>query len=168
MVIVAGQNGSGKSCLFDAIRLLKSVYGGYQANEWQQWMGEFQISITNRSSDFASMLNDPTKELRVICDFRLHEEEKNYIRANADELLRDKIWRTILPEAYGWGAYGMARFATQFRDREPEVAQKAKEECDNLILELDAPLVCGEFFLLPGDVLRIRDSLVLSIAFDMV
>ncbi len=35
MVIIAGQNGSGKSCIFDAIRLLKSVYGGYQANEWQ-------------------------------------------------------------------------------------------------------------------------------------
>ncbi len=166
MVIVAGQNGSGKSCLFDAIRLLKSVYGGYQANEWQQWMGEFQISLTNRSSDFASMLNDPLKELRVICDFRLHEEERSYIRANADELLRDKIWRTILPEAYGWGAYGMARFATQFRDREPEVAQKAKEEYDNLILELEKPLVRGEFYLQPGDALRIVNSLVLSIAFN--
>jgi predicted ATPase len=55
VVVIAGQNGSGKSCLFDAIRLLKSVYGGYQANEWHQWMGEFQISLTNRSSDFASM-----------------------------------------------------------------------------------------------------------------
>ena len=33
VVVIAGQNGSGKSCLFDAIRLLKSVYGGYQANE---------------------------------------------------------------------------------------------------------------------------------------
>ena len=30
MVIIAGQNGSGKSCLFDAIRLLKSIYGGYR------------------------------------------------------------------------------------------------------------------------------------------
>ena len=28
MVIIAGQNGSGKSCIFDALRLLKSVYGG--------------------------------------------------------------------------------------------------------------------------------------------
>ncbi len=27
MVVIAGQNGSGKSCIFDAIRLLKSVYG---------------------------------------------------------------------------------------------------------------------------------------------
>jgi len=56
MVIIAGQNGSGKSCLFDGIRLLKSVYGGYQQNEWQQWMGEFQIQLSNRSS---SLLKNP-------------------------------------------------------------------------------------------------------------
>lgn len=103
MVIVAGQNGSGKSCMFDAIRLLKSVYGGYQANEWQQWMGEFQISLTNRSSDFAAMFNDAAKELRITCEFRLAPEERKYIQTHADELLRERIWRTILPEAYDWG-----------------------------------------------------------------
>ena len=89
IVIIAGQNGSGKSCLFDAIRLLKSVYGGYQANEWQQWMGEFQISLTNRSTDFVAMFNNPTHELRISCDFKLAEEERKYITANADGLLRE-------------------------------------------------------------------------------
>ena len=29
-IVIAGQNGSGKSCIFDAIRLLKSTYGGYK------------------------------------------------------------------------------------------------------------------------------------------
>ena len=90
VVVIAGQNGSGKSCLFDAIRLLKSVYGGYQANEWHQWMGEFQISLTNRSSDFASMFNDSKRELRIACDFRLAAEERQYIQIHADELLREK------------------------------------------------------------------------------
>src|ERR1700739_4781663 len=85
VVVIAGQNGSGKSCLFDAIRLLKSVYGGYQANEWHQWMGEFQISLTNRSSDFASMFNDSKRELRIACDFRLAAEERQYIQIHADE-----------------------------------------------------------------------------------
>ncbi|WP_137886640.1 ATP-binding protein [Pseudomonas sp. 2FE] len=165
MVIIAGQNGSGKSCIFDAIRLLKSVYGGYQANEWQQWMGEFQISLTNRTSDFVSMFNDLTKELRISCDFRFSDSERQYITAHADELLREKIWRTILPEAYAWGGHRMAMFAAQFRDREPEVIEKAKSEYSQLILELAAPTIRGEFFIPPGGNPHIQNSLALSIIF---
>ncbi len=166
MIIIAGQNGSGKSCMFDAIRLLKSVYGGYQANEWQQWMGEFQISLTNRSSDFASIFNDSSRQLRIACDFKLAPEERHYIQNHADELLRDKIWRTILPEAYSWGGYRMAMFAAQFREREPEVAALAKAEYAQLMTELAAPLVRGAFFIPPGETPRIEPSLVLSIAFS--
>jgi predicted ATPase len=165
MVIIAGQNGSGKSCLFDAVRLLKSVYGGYQANEWQQWMGEFQISLTNRSSDFASMFNDSAKELRIACNFRLAPEERLYIQNHADELLRERIWRTILPEAYQWGGYRMAMFATQFREREAEVATRAESEYPQLMTELAAPLVRGSFFIPPGETPRIDNSLALSIVF---
>lgn len=166
MVIIAGQNGSGKSCLFDAIRLLKSVYGGYQANEWQQWMGEFQISLTNRSSDFVSMFNSPVRELRITCDFRLAEAERRYIKDHADELIREKIWRTILPEAYSWGGLRMAMFAAQFRDREPEVAERAKAEYEPLMQELAAPTVRGEFFIAPGETPKIQNSLALSIVFS--
>jgi predicted ATPase len=166
IVIIAGQNGSGKSCIFDAIRLLKSVYGGYQANEWQQWMGEFQISLTNRSSDFASMFNDSSQELRISCDFRISEPERSYISNNAEELLREKIWRTILPEAYTWGASRMAMFAAQFRDREPEVAMRVVTEYPQLMEELSKPIIRGEFFIEPGDVPKIHNSLVLSIVFS--
>ncbi|MFO0058806.1 MAG: AAA family ATPase, partial [Cyanobacteriota bacterium] len=93
MVIIAGQNGSGKSCIFDAIRLLKSIYGGYQGNEWQQWMGEFQINLSNHSSDFLPIFNDKTKELVINCDFRLSEEERKFIIDHDEELLREYIWR---------------------------------------------------------------------------
>jgi len=166
MVIVAGQNGSGKSCLFDAIRLLKSVYGGYQHNEWQQWMGEFQINLSSRSSDFLSMFNDGTRELRITCNFRLAESERIYIETRADELLREKIWRTIMPEAYSWGGYRMAMFAAQFRDREPEVAQRAASEHPVLMAELANQTLRGEFFVNPGDFPRIHNSLALSIIFS--
>jgi AAA15 family ATPase/GTPase len=47
-IIVAGQNGSGKSCIFDAIRLLKSVYGGYQQNEWQHFFCGISNSAARR------------------------------------------------------------------------------------------------------------------------
>ncbi len=156
----------GSHACLDAIRLLKSVYGGYQANEWHQWMGEFQISLTNRSSDFASMFNDSSKELRITCDFRLAPEERHYIQNHADELLREKIWRMILPEAYAWGGFRMAMFATQFREREPEVAARAQTEYAQLMTELAAPLARGAFYIPPGETPRIDNSLVLSIAFN--
>ncbi|MDB5872223.1 MAG: hypothetical protein JWQ07_1665 [Ramlibacter sp.] len=165
MVIIAGQNGSGKSCIFDAIRLLKSVYGGYQANEWQQWMGEFQIPISNRASDFTPLLNDPTKPLTISCNFRLAPAERTYLQANAIELLQEKIWRTILPEAYEWGGFRMASFAAQFRERGPEVAKRATEEYPALMAELAAQTLPGHFFIPLGGTPTINNSLALSVIF---
>lgn len=166
MVIVAGQNGSGKSCIFDAIRLLKSVYGGYQQNEWQQWMGEFQIQLSNRSSDFTSMFNDPTSELRIVCDFILSEDERTYITAQANELLREMVWRTVLPEAYEWGGYRMAMFAAQFRDREPEVQQKVDSLRPHLIAQLALPVIRGECFIPVGEIPQIVSSVALQVIFS--
>jgi predicted ATPase len=165
IVIIAGQNGSGKSCIFDAIRLLKSVYGGYQQNEWQQWMGEFQINLSNRSSDFLPMFNDETKELRITCEFRLATAERDFISKNADELLREKIWRTLLPEAYGWGSSRMAMFAAQFREQEPEVAKRAEREHSLLMSELAVSTIRGECFIPVGGTPLITDSLTLSVIF---
>lgn len=166
LIVIAGQNGSGKSCIFDAIRLLKSVYGGYQQNEWQQWMGEFQIRLSNRSSDFVSMLNDPSRELRISCDFRLSQDEREYLSANANELVKESIWRVLLPEAYEWGGYRMASFATQFREREPEVAEKANQRMPLLTKELAQDTIRGECFIPVGSTPYIQDSIVLSIIFS--
>ncbi|HVX35604.1 MAG TPA: AAA family ATPase [Hyphomicrobium sp.] len=166
MVIVAGQNGSGKSCIFDAIRLLKSVYGGYQQNEWQQWMGEFSIQISNRSSDFTSMFNDRSRELRIIATFQLAEEERRYITAQANELLREMVWRTVLPEAYEWGGYRMAMFAAQFREREPEVQKKVDELKPALVAELAAPSITGQCFIPVGGIPMIVNSVALQVIFS--
>ena len=166
MVIIAGQNGSGKSCIFDAIRLLKSVYGGYQQNEWQQWMGEFQIQISNRSSDFTSMFNDPSRELRIACDFVLHPDERDYINRNSDELLRETVWRTILPEAYQYGGYRTAAFAAQFRDKEDEVRGRIKKLRPRLLAELASDRIHGECFIEVGGTPMIVDSVALAVVFS--
>ncbi len=166
MVIIAGQNGSGKSCIFDAIRLVKSIYGGYQVNEWQQWMGEFQISLSNRSSDFLAIFNDKSKELVITCDFRFSEEERKYIIDQDVDLLREYIWRTLIPDAYSWGGDRFAMFASQYREREHEVSEKVREERSRLVAELSQQTVRGSFSIKPGGLPEIRNSIALSVAFS--
>lgn len=164
-IIIAGQNGSGKSCVFDAIRLLKSVYGGYHQNEWQNWFGEFQVNPNSRAEELKSFFNDPAKAVSIDCFFKLREDEKAFINANAERLLEDTIWRTLLPEAFQWGGYKMAMFAAQFRDREPEVSNKIKESLPLLKTELQQETVIGHVEMEPGGRLQLSISTLLSTVF---
>lgn len=164
MVVIAGQNGSGKSCVLDAIRLLKSVYGGYQQNEWHHWMGEFQINFSNRN-DLDLLLNDPHSELRITCEFSLHSEEREYIRSNAETLVRQSIWRAMYPELFAWSNFQAVAFATHLRSHEAEIEAKTKSETAILMAELANERIVGEFVLAPGQGPRVQPSKTLEIIF---
>lgn len=86
-VVVAGQNGCGKSCLFDAIRLIKSSYGGYQSNELMSFWGEFQID-PNIPRSFSRLFRDANKPLMVEIDFLLNDGEKAFLLNNLEALVR--------------------------------------------------------------------------------
>lgn len=79
-VVIAGPNGCGKSCIFDAIRLVKSLYGGHNQNEWHQWFGEFQINVRTLKEDVKRILNDRTKSLRIAIAFEFSSAEKDYFK----------------------------------------------------------------------------------------
>jgi hypothetical protein len=164
MVVIAGQNGSGKSCLLDAIRLVTSVYGGYQANEWHHWMGEFQINFTNRD-DLATLLNDPALELRITCEFTIHSDEREYIKNNAADLIRQSVWRTIYPEMYAWSSFQAVSLAAHLRSREAEIKQQVDAQIEILMSELIIEHTIGEFILEPGKPPEVRPSKVLEIIF---
>lgn len=167
-VVIAGQNGSGKSCVFDAIRLLKSVYGGYQSNEWQSWLGEFQIGAHNRLDGLRQMFRDPSREIKIEASFSLHDSEKSYINSNAVPLLTDSIWRQLLPDAFQYeSAYRMALFSQQFREREPEVQQRVQDLLPRLKHDLANSLHIGTMTVLPGSSsLSTQDSPLLTVLFS--
>lgn len=164
MVVIAGQNGSGKSCVLDAIRLLKSVYGGYQANEWHHWMGEFQINFSN-TNDMALLLNNPKEELQITCEFGIHSAEREYLLANCEDLVRQSIWRAMYPDLYGWSTFQAISLAAQLRAREPEIEGQTTEQVRQLRDELAGEHIIGQFLLAPGKAPRVRPSKTLEILF---
>lgn len=164
-VIIAGQNGSGKSCIFDAIRLLKSTYGGYQQNEWQQFFGEFAIQLHGGAKYLGGLFNNQSKPVIIECHFSLRKNEKTYIQENLAELLEEAIWQTLLPEAFQWGGYRKALFANQFRERQPEVTDRVKRELPELYEALNAPEVLGRIEISPQGAVLLQPSRLLSVIF---
>lgn len=141
------------------------MYGGYHQNEWQNWFGEFQVNLNSRAEELRGFFNDPAKVVSIDGAFKLRDDEKAFISANAAKLLEDSIWPSILPDAFQWGGYRMAMFAAQFRDRQPEVAAKVQENLPKLRAELQGPVVTGHVEMRPGGRLQLSNSILLSTVF---
>ena len=87
-IVIAGQNGSGKSCIFDAIRLLKTAYGGYVQNEFEGLLIEHQIGNSNLNANFDRLLNEKTKICIIQVHFEISETEKVKLKSRLNWFLR--------------------------------------------------------------------------------
>ncbi|MEU9508556.1 AAA family ATPase [Micromonospora sp. NPDC048170] len=161
LVLIAGPNGCGKSAALDAIRLLKSFYGGYQANEWHQWMGEFQIDIS-KPHGLRKLFGNPSEALLIEAEIELSDEEIQHLRNNAESVITPIIWGRILGRSHAGGiisANEANQYGSQVAD---QVAKKA--------LELRQALVGSTFkagFRLPPQgQLQVDQSIPLTVAFQ--
>jgi predicted ATP-dependent endonuclease of OLD family len=162
-IIIAGQNGSGKSCVFDAIRMLKSIYGGYQANEYQHFFNEFQIPLQGGARKLRTLFNNQSLPINIEAKFKLREHEREFISNNAKELLEETIWQTVLPEAFQYGGYHKAMFSQQFRERQGEVDNRVVNDLLPLFKELSQSHIIGKVEINTDGKFLIADSILLKV-----
>ena len=164
-IVIAGPNGCGKSCIFDAIRLLKSVYGGYQENEWHQWFGEFQINIQSLKDDVKRILNDKTKPVRIAICFEFTESEIRYLKNNAEKLIEKSIWNSIFPDEIGVKGSGEVPASDQ-RYYKPTVEKRKKEFMNEFLQEIDKKEFTGELLVSTSGKIDINPSPILELYFS--
>lgn len=85
VVAIAGANGCGKSCLLDCVRLFKSQYGSYYANEQQMWWQEKSLNIDDRASAI-EVLRQKDRDGRIVAAIKLEDTEREFILEDTQRL----------------------------------------------------------------------------------
>ena len=162
-VVLAGPNGCGKSCVLDAIRFLKSVYGSYERDEVEQFFGEQQIDAKKEIRQISRLLRDKDVPLRITADFKLSDSETTYLRNNLQILAENRILRDIAPNTAHLipGDAVLPSLAATLAQMKPHLESRLPPLLAQLSVALDQPFQRASISITPeGRVERAQNALL--------
>lgn len=167
MVVVAGSNGCGKTQIYNAIRLLKSTYGGYQPNEYQQWWSEFQINLNKPTKHIYGIFRDKNKPIEIGASFNLTASERAFLRNRAESAIRTKIWQEVAPGLQQSNITGSAAFANAQRVHGEAVDRRTEDDLVLVNSFLNKATLDGHLIVNTDLRYRINENIVLELLFSI-
>jgi predicted ATPase len=166
-VVVAGANGCGKTQIYNAVRLLKSTYGGYQQNEFQKWWGEFNIRLDRPGKAVERLFGDPNRPFKIKASFEVTPEELSFLRSKAESTIRAQVWQRLVPDMGSVFSGRGPAVAELQRSYGTEVERITKEEYSKVTQALAVETLTGEMTVAPGITYEVAPNPGLELLFSI-
>ena len=153
-------------CILDSIRLFKSVYGGYQPNEWQQWFGEFQIDIQRSTHQMVSLLRTRSKPAIIQATIRLADDEASFIQGQLSLMLEEHVWKTLIPGLQERGIRTRPGLAAELRAHKPTVDERVKQMLPSVRQQLQQRQLQGRLVIQPNGTAHTDENALLELVFS--
>ncbi|MEM6515591.1 MAG: AAA family ATPase, partial [Bacteroidota bacterium] len=165
LVLIAGQNGVGKSCIFECIKLFKSNYGSYNPNEINNFYNEHQVKVGN-DYNLDKLFRNVEKPIKVSATITLSDNEIGYLKENGNNLIV-RLVRRLYSKNPNYDP--IEEFSNSTASTQRMYETRIKKEIDEALNEFNNLIESSEFFgevqILSNNTQKVRPNIILEILF---